>query len=130
MGIAALSQLLISASRASDFQINKIDRTKIPLVRHPESFRKTLAQIANDAQFAFVKAHHNMIKIQLEMDLVPDYVEDSIEIIQSRPSFPRLLGGYRPSFKSDFMIRLEKMKITADNGLTLSTEVSQISHRL
>ncbi len=61
-------------------------------MRHPESFRKTLAQIANDAQFAFVIAHHNMIKIQLEMDLVPDYVEDSIEIIQNRPSFPRLLG--------------------------------------
>jgi hypothetical protein len=36
MGIAALSQPLISASRASDFQINKIDRTKIPLVMQPE----------------------------------------------------------------------------------------------
>ncbi len=123
-----MSQLLISASRASDFQINKIDRTKIPLVRHPESFRKTLAQIANDAHFAFVKAHHNMIKIQLEMDQVPDYVRDSIEVIQRRPGFlHRILvyWGYRPSLNHELIIRLEKIKITADNGLNLSTEVSQ-----
>ena len=128
VGIAALSQLLISASRASDFQINKIDNDKIPLVRHPESFRKTLTQIANDAQFAFIVAHNNMIKIHLEMDRVPDYVRDSIEIIHRRPGFLHRILVYlrlRPSFKSDLMIRLEKMKITADNGLNLSTEVSQ-----
>ena len=96
MVIAAMSQLLISASRASDFQINQIDRTKIPLVMYPESFRQILAQIANDVHSAFELAHYNMIKIQLEMDQVPDYVRDSIEIIQNRPSFPRFLGDTDP----------------------------------
>ncbi len=42
MGIAVMSQLLICASRVTDFQIDKIDREAIPLLKHPDSFRTTL----------------------------------------------------------------------------------------
>ncbi len=71
MGIAVMSQLLICASRVADFQTDKIDREAIPLLKHPDSFRTTLVQIANDAYNAFMKAHTNMEKIKLQVAQVP-----------------------------------------------------------
>jgi DNA-binding transcriptional regulator YbjK len=102
-------------------------------VRHPESFRQILAQIANDVHSAFELAHYNMIKIQLEMDQVPDYVKYSIVIIQGRNRYlHRILVyfGFKPSLKEDLPNQLKKIKTAVDNGLNLSTEVSQAFDKL
>jgi hypothetical protein len=134
MVIAAMSQLLNGASRASDFQIDKIDRTKIPLVKHPESFRKTLVQIANDYYGAFMLAHTNMENIQLQMTQVPGYIRDSIEIIHrrnnTRDQILAYAEGVRQALYRDLLIKLENIKKIANNGLRMSTEVSQAFDKL
>jgi hypothetical protein len=63
-----------------------------------------------------------MIKIQLEMDQVPDYVNYSIVIIQRRNRFLHgilVYWGYRPSLKEDLPNQLKKIKTAVDNGLEL-----------
>jgi hypothetical protein len=67
IGIAVLSQLLICTSHVTDFKIDNIKEDKISLLKHPESFRTTLAQIVNDAYSAFMKAQTNMEKIQSQI---------------------------------------------------------------
>jgi hypothetical protein len=52
-------------------------------LKHPESFRTTLVQIANDAYDAFMKAQTNMERIQSQMAKVPLYVKDCVKIIKS-----------------------------------------------
>jgi hypothetical protein len=64
MGIAVMSKLPICASRVTDFEIDKIDKEKTPLIIHPSSFRTPLVQIVNEAYNDFMKAHTNMKKIQ------------------------------------------------------------------
>jgi hypothetical protein len=84
-GIHVLSQLMISTSRVTDFKIDKIiSREAINLLKHPDSFRTTLVQIANEVYGAFTKAHTNMERIELQMTPVPDLVNNSIKIIRSR----------------------------------------------
>jgi hypothetical protein len=116
MGIAVMSQLLICASRVTDFQIDKIDREAIPLLKHPDSFRTTLVQIANEAYNAFMKAHTNMEKIKLQVAQVPDYVKDCFKIIKSdnKVAIEKLLPR-----------RLECIKQATDGGQKLSAEVAQ-----
>jgi hypothetical protein len=116
MGIAVMSQLLICSSRVTDFQIDKIDREAIPLIQHPDSFRTTLVQIANEAYNAFMKANINMEKIKSQMAKVPSYVKDCVKIIKSdnKVAIERLLPR-----------RLECIKQVADGGQKLSAKVSQ-----
>ena len=49
LGIAAMSQLLICASRVTDFKIDNVNPEAITKLKHPDSFRTTLVQIANEA---------------------------------------------------------------------------------
>jgi hypothetical protein len=114
MGIAVLSQLLIFTSHVADFPINKIDKEKTPLIIHPNSFRTTLVQIANDAYNAFMKAHTNMEKIQLQVAQVPDNVKECVEIIKS---------GNKVAIDKLVPRRLEFIKQAADDGEKLSKEV-------
>lgn len=120
-GIAVFGQLMISTSRAPDFQIDKIDKKHIHLIKHPESFRRTLMQIADEVYGAFNKAHTNMEMIRLQMAQVPDYVMDCVRIIQS---------GNKIVINQDLPRRLENIKKIADNGLRMSTEVAQAFERL
>jgi hypothetical protein len=69
LGIHVLSQLMISTSRVTDFKIDNISREAINLLKHPDSFRTTLVQIANEVYGAFTKAHTNMERIELQMTL-------------------------------------------------------------
>jgi NTP pyrophosphatase (non-canonical NTP hydrolase) len=120
-GIAVFSQLMISTTQVTDFRIDKIDKTHIPLMKHPESFRRTLMQIADEVYGAFDKAQTNMEMIQSQVAQVPGYVIDCVRIIQSEnkiainQNLPRLL---------------ENIKKIADNCLKMSTEVAQAFDRL
>ncbi|EFX68812.1 hypothetical protein DAPPUDRAFT_259605 [Daphnia pulex] len=82
-GIAGLGQLLIWTTRVTDFKIDKINKEDIHLIKSPDSFRTTLLQIANDSYNAFMKAHTNMEKIQLQMAQLPNYVKDCIKYMKS-----------------------------------------------
>jgi hypothetical protein len=115
MGIAVLSQLMICASQVpTDFSIDKIDKKHIPLLKHPESYRTTLVQIVNDAYNAFMKAHINMEKIQLQGSQVPNYVNECVKIIKSD----------NKAAKDKFLPRrLENIEKIAVNGENLSREV-------
>jgi hypothetical protein len=121
MGIAVMSQLLICSSRVTDFKIDQINPKNIPLLKHPSSFRTTLVQIVNEAYNAFMKAHINMEKIQLQVAQVPDYVNDSVKIIKS---------DNKVAIEKFVPRRLERIKEAADDGLKLSTEVSEAFHLL
>jgi DNA repair exonuclease SbcCD ATPase subunit len=121
MGIAVMSQLLICASRVTDFKINQTDPKNIPLLKHPESFRTTLVQIANESYEAFAKAHNNMEKIQLQMGQVPDYAKDCARYMNSEN---------KEMMKKLLRRRLERIKEAADDGATLSKEVCDTFDKL
>ncbi len=106
---------MICASQVpTDFSIDKIDKKHIPLLKHPESYRTTLVQIVNDAYNAFMKAHINMEKIQLQGSQVPNYVNECVKIIKSD----------NKAAKDKFLPRrLENIEKIAVNGENLSREV-------
>jgi len=58
-------------------------------MKHPGSFRATLAQIANEAYGAFLSAHSNMDQIQLYMQQIPGYVKTALKLLATSP-FPIL----------------------------------------
>jgi predicted RNase H-like nuclease (RuvC/YqgF family) len=72
--------------------------------------------IANDAYNAFMKAHTNMEKIQLQVAQVPHYVKDCVKIITSNNKIA--IEKFVPR-------RLECIKQAADGGQKLSAEVAQ-----
>ncbi|EFX63200.1 hypothetical protein DAPPUDRAFT_308060 [Daphnia pulex] len=120
-GIAVFSQLMISTTQVTDFRIDKIDKAHIPLMKHPESFRKTLMQIADEVYGAFDKAQTNMEMIQSQVAQVPGYVIDCVRIIQS---------GNKIAINQDLPRLLENIKKIADNCLKMSTKVAQAFDRL
>jgi hypothetical protein len=116
MGIAVMSQLLVSSSVARDFAIDTIAQEKIPLLIHPKSFRTTLVQIVNESYEAFMLAHINMEKIQLQMAQVPDYVKECDKIIKT---------NNKAAIDNFVQRRLEIIKKAAVDGENLSKEVSE-----
>ncbi len=54
-------------------------------MKHPGSFRATLAQIANEAYGAFLSAHSNMDQIQLFMQQIPGYVKTALKLLATSP---------------------------------------------
>nr|CAH0113458.1 unnamed protein product [Daphnia galeata] len=121
MGIAIMSQLLICSTRVTDFKINRIDKNKIHLLIHPDSFCTTLVQIANESYEAFMLAHTNMEKIQLQMAQVPDYVKECVKLIQS---------NNKNAIKNFLPRRLKRIEEAAADGLTYSTQVRDAFDRL
>jgi hypothetical protein len=112
---------MISTTQVTDFRIDKIDKTHIPLMKHPESFRKTLMQIADEVYGAFDKAQTNMDMIQSQVAQVTGYVINCVRIIQS---------GNKTAINQDLPRLLENIKKIADNCLKMSTEVAQAFERL
>ncbi len=144
-GITAMSKLLNCASNGRDFSIDQIKKEHVPLMNHPESFRRTLGQLANDYYGAFMLAHKNMENIQLQMGQVPGYVEVSIDIIQFTNEYGSEKLTFGPALYKDLLIKwgdlfgilhsnlliiLENIKKIADNGLNLSTEVTKAFDKL
>lgn len=119
MGIAIMGQVMIFSSRITDFQIN----TNNPghLIIHPESFRATLAQISNEAYKAFDTAHRNMEKILFQMTQVPNYIQESVEIIKS---------GNQSAIEKMLKRRLDRIFEAASEGGKLSKEVSNAFKQL
>jgi hypothetical protein len=122
MGIAVMSQLLICASRVRDFSIDISDNENLfPLIKHPESFRTTLVQIANESYEAFMKAHSNMNKIQLQMGEVPGYAKDCVRYMESEN---------KEMMKKLLPRRLERIKEAADDGARMTEEVCDTFEKL
>ncbi|EFX63201.1 hypothetical protein DAPPUDRAFT_15274, partial [Daphnia pulex] len=122
MGIAVMSQLLICASRVRDFSFDISDNENLfPLIKHPESFRTTLVQIANESYEAFMKAHSNMNKIQLQMGEVPGYAKDCVRYMESEN---------KEMMKKLLPRRLERIKEAADDGERMTKEVCDTFEKL
>ncbi len=85
-------------------------------MKHPDSFRTTLVQIANEAYEAFMKAHINMEKIQLKMEQVPQYIDDCVKYMTS---------GKKVIIEKLLPKRLERIKEVAAGGEELSNEVCE-----
>jgi NTP pyrophosphatase (non-canonical NTP hydrolase) len=90
-------------------------------MKHPESFRRTLMQIADEVYGAFTKAHSNMEMIQSQVAQVPGYVINCVTIIQSEN---------KTAINQNLPRLLENIKKIADNGLRMSTQVAQAFERL
>ncbi len=122
MGIAIMSQLLICSTQVKDFKINSnIDKEKINLIIHPESFCTTLVQIANESYVAFMLAHTNMDKIQLQMAQVPDYVKECVKIIMT---------DNKNAIEKFLPRRLKRIEEAAADGLKYSEQVRDAFFRL
>ncbi|CAF4204439.1 unnamed protein product, partial [Rotaria magnacalcarata] len=89
MAINILGQLIVISSK-TDFSFRDSSQNyKFKYMRHPQSFRATLIQIANDGYDAFSQAHSSMNQIQIYMSLIPGHVKTSLRILVS--ASPRLL---------------------------------------
>jgi hypothetical protein len=113
--VAFMGKVLIAGARVlSDFEIDQIDKKKIPLIKNPRSFHYTLLQINEYSYEAFVKAHENMFGIQLNTGKMPRCVADCIEYLKS---------GDKKGMKYLLQSSLDEIKQTADDGATISKEV-------
>ncbi|CAF4699342.1 unnamed protein product [Rotaria socialis] len=89
MAINILGQLIVISSK-TDFSFRDSNQNyQFKYMRHPQSFRATLIQIANDGYEAFSEAHSSMNQIQIYMSLIPGHVKTSLRILVS--ASPRLL---------------------------------------
>ncbi|CAF1509642.1 unnamed protein product [Didymodactylos carnosus] len=70
-------------------EIESADNYTFKYIRHPQSYRTTLIQIANDGWEAFSQAHSSMNTIQLFMTQIPRHIKTSLKILVS--ASPRLL---------------------------------------
>ncbi len=117
VGVAIVSQLLISASRLkSDFAFvqHSVDKERFNVIRVPDSFRTTMWQIAKESYETFAKAHNIMENFLLQTDQVPGYAKDCVMYVRSvdRENLKKLLGK-----------RLVKIKEAADDGARLTKQV-------
>jgi hypothetical protein len=113
--VAFMGKVLIAGARVlSDFEIDQIDKKKIPLIKNPRSFHYTLLQINEYSYEAFVKAHENMFGIQLNTGKMPRCVADCIEYLKS---------GDKKGMKYLLQSSLDEIKQTTDDGAAISKEV-------
>jgi hypothetical protein len=63
-------------------------------IKYPQSFRATLVQIANGMYNAFLSAHSNMERIQLDMQQIPNYIKRALQLLTS--ASPRLIQSLLP----------------------------------
>ena len=132
MTINILGQLIVISTKI-DFSL----KTSAPdyqfkYIRHPESYRATLIQIANDGWEAFNQAHSSMNMIQLYMAQVPGHVKTSLQILAQ--ASPRLLQRLLlPSLNGVDRIGKECSKLASDthdafvNMMQLLGEVIEIT---
>ncbi|XP_055349932.1 uncharacterized protein LOC129596625 [Paramacrobiotus metropolitanus] len=80
--IALLGQLTVLGGQ-KDFRINdRPPKGDFKLIRNPESFRATMAQVSHDGWNSFSVAHRNMDMIQLNMLAIPRRVQTVVKIMQ------------------------------------------------
>ena len=60
-----------------DFDLMVKGGPQCRLLRHPESFRATMVQVAEEAQAAFLKAHGSMQQLALQMGSVPGHLKQT-----------------------------------------------------
>lgn len=63
-------------------------------IKYPQSFRATLVQIANGMYNAFLSAHTNMDRIQLNMQQIPSHIKRALQLLTS--ASPRLIQSLLP----------------------------------
>ncbi|CAF1276891.1 unnamed protein product [Didymodactylos carnosus] len=81
VGVNLLGQLMVLSTKLDFSFRDSAPNYTYRYVRHPNSFRATLVQIANDGWKAFLQAHTNMNKIQLYMQLIPGHVNTSLKLL-------------------------------------------------
>ncbi|CAF0989335.1 unnamed protein product, partial [Didymodactylos carnosus] len=89
LAINILGELIVVSTKV-DFSLKEsADNYTFKYIRHPQSYRTTLIQIANDGWEAFSQAHSSMNTIQLFMTQIPRHIKTSLKILVS--ASPRLL---------------------------------------
>ena len=102
--------MVLSSKKDFSFKVTSPDYN-FKYMKHPGSFRATLAQIANAAYSSFLSAHSNMDQIQLYMQQIPGYVKTALKSLATAP-----------------FSMLEKMlPVSLNNIDRLGTECSELS---
>jgi hypothetical protein len=109
-----MGKLSTARNRVPSFQIDQIDKKKVPLIQNPESFRMALFEINADSFEAFTKAHTDMYRIQLKTGQVLRYLPNCME---------NLKNDDRKATKKSIGRRLDRIKQDIDDGATISKEV-------
>jgi hypothetical protein len=86
-------------------------------IKYPNSFRTTLVQIANEMYNAFMDAHHNMDRIQLDMQQIPRHLKTVLQLLTSASN--RLIQSMLPTTLGHIE-RIAKQSADAANSTMLS----------
>ncbi|CAF0954722.1 unnamed protein product [Didymodactylos carnosus] len=89
-----LANLMILASQ-KDFPFARPTPDYVfKYIRHPLSFRATLAQVSGDVYQAFLGAHTSMDQIQLFMQQIPGHIKTSLKLLTT--ASPQLISTLLP----------------------------------
>jgi tetratricopeptide (TPR) repeat protein len=86
--------MVLSSKKDFAFTLPKPDHV-YQYIKYPNSFRATLVQIANEMYNAFIGAHSNMDRIQLDMQQIPRHIKTVLQLLTSASN--RLIQSMLPA---------------------------------
>ncbi len=91
LSVNYVGNLLVLASKR-DFPLTRPPNFPFQHIKHPDSFRATLAQVSGSMYSALLGAHTTMDRIQLNVQQVPGHVKTALQlVIAGSPSLIELL---------------------------------------
>jgi hypothetical protein len=89
-----VSNLMVLASK-KDFSFKPPTSDYVyEYIKYPNSFRATLAQVANEMYAVFLGAHSHMDRIQLSVQQIPSHIKTALKLLTS--ASPRLIQSLLP----------------------------------
>ena len=117
---------LITLSSTQDFPFaSSTPDHKYEYIKYPNSFRTTLVQISNEMYNAFLDAHTNMDRIQLNMQQIPKDIKTILQLLTSASA--RLIQSMLPTSLANIE-RLSKQ--CADAANSTRNAFSSVTHFL
>ncbi|UJR06841.1 hypothetical protein I4U23_011129 [Adineta vaga] len=89
-----LSNLMVIASKQDFALIPPTPNYIYEYIKYPNSFRTTLVQLGNEMYSAFLGAHTNMDRIQMNMQQIPNHIKTALKLLTS--ASPRLIKTLLP----------------------------------
>ncbi|CAF1424552.1 unnamed protein product [Adineta ricciae] len=78
-----LAQVMVLSSKRDFSFRDAVPGNIFQYVKYPDSFRMTLNQISNEGWRAFLTAHINMDKLQLNMQRIPTHIKIALSILST-----------------------------------------------
>ncbi|CAF4070886.1 unnamed protein product, partial [Rotaria sordida] len=89
-----IGNLMVLSSKKDFAFTSPTDNYVYQYIKYPNSFSATLVQVANQIYNAFINAHNNMDRIQLNMQQIPNHLNSVLKLLTS--AGPRLIETMLP----------------------------------